>query len=138
PNVGKALASAALSCGTLLICVFLLASERVAVPFTGGTSSAIAYLGYAGIAASALQCGNGLYRVNKPYDGKGDELAQLDSEQWHVATSTILDVIPLASAGAALKESAMTYRAMRRASSRKATEWATSIPRRERKKLTEG
>ncbi|CAI1179542.1 hypothetical protein [Serratia quinivorans] len=137
PNVGKELASAALSCGTLLVSVFLLASGSVAVPFTGGTSSAIAYLGYAGMAASALQCGNGLYRVNKLYDGKGDELAQLDSEQWYVATSTILDVISLASAGAALKEAAMTYRAMRRVSSRKATEWLKSMPRSERKRLTE-
>ncbi|CAI2153976.1 Uncharacterised protein [Serratia ficaria] len=137
PSVSKELSSAALSCGTLLVSVFLLASGSVAVPFTGGTSSAIAYLGYAGMAASALQCGNGLYRVNKLYDGKGDELAQLDSEQWYVATSTILDVISLASAGAALKEAAMTYRAMRRISTRKAAEWLKSMPRSERKRLTE-
>ncbi len=115
----------------------LLASGSVAVPFTGGTSSAVAYLGYAGMAASALQCGNGLYRVNKLYDGKGDELAQLDSEQWYIATSTVLDVISLASAGAALKEATMTYRAMRRISARKATEWLKSMPRSERKRLTE-
>jgi len=137
PSVSKELASAALSCGTLLVSVFLLASGSVAVPFTGGTSSAIAYLGYAGMAAGALQCGNGLYRVNKLYDGKGDELAQLDSEQWYIATSTILDVISLASAGAALKEAAMTYRAMRRVSARKAAEWLKSLPRSERKRLTE-
>ncbi|MEW7000118.1 hypothetical protein M5585_03780 [Serratia ureilytica] len=137
PSVSKELASAALSCGTLLVSVFLLASGSVAVPFTGGTSSAVAYLGYAGMAASALQCGNGLYRVNKLYDGKGDELAQLDSEQWYIATSTVLDVISLASAGAALKEATMTYRAMRRISARKATEWLKSMPRSERKRLTE-
>lgn len=107
------------------------------MPFTGGTSSAVAYLGYAGMAASVLQCGNGLYRVNKLYDGKGDELAQLDSEQWYIATSTVLDVISLASAGAALKEATMTYRAMRRISARKATEWLKSMPRSERKRLTE-
>ncbi|WP_249920305.1 hypothetical protein [Serratia marcescens] len=44
PSVSKELASAALSCGTLLVSVFLLASGSVAVPFTGGTSSAVAYL----------------------------------------------------------------------------------------------
>lgn len=137
PSIGKELTSAALSCGTLLVSVFLLASGSVAVPFTGGTSSAVAYLGYAGLAASALQCGNGLYRVNKLYEGRGNELTALDSEQWYVATSTVLDVISLASAGAALKEAAMTYRAMRRVSSRRALDWLKSMPRSERLRLTE-
>ncbi|WP_340616685.1 hypothetical protein [Xenorhabdus entomophaga] len=110
------------------------------VPFSGGTSTPLVLLSYAGLAASGLQCLNGGYRIYQLTGaGKegGEHVAWLDSQGWYITTTTILDTISLASGAAALRESFKTYKIMRTASPRKASEWLKSMPRHERKRLTE-
>jgi hypothetical protein len=94
-------------------------------------------LGYAGAAATGLQCINGLYRLYDLVENGGEDVAWLDSQGWYNATSTALDLISLASAGGVLKEVVTTWRAMKSVSSLKASQWLKEYPRQDRKRLTE-
>jgi hypothetical protein len=108
-----------------------------AVPLTAGASGALVALGYAGAAATGLQCINGLYRLYDLVENGGEDVAWLDSQGWYNATSTALDLISLASAGGVLKEVVTTWRAMKSVSSLKASQWLKEYPRQDRKRLTE-
>ncbi|MDC9612740.1 hypothetical protein PSI19_02350 [Xenorhabdus khoisanae] len=140
PSLMLEIGSTALSCGGALVSGFGLLGSGVLVPFSGGTSTPLVLLSYAGLAASGLQCLNGGYRIYQLTGaGKegGEHVAWLDSQGWYITTTTILDTISLASGAAALRESFKTYKIMRTASPRKASEWLKSMPRHERKRLTE-
>lgn len=137
PSVGVELASTALSCGALVITVFISVMGATAVPITGGVSGALVALGYVGSAATLAQCGSGAYRLYKINRGDTEDVLWLDSQEWYIATSTALDMLSLAAAGGALKEAIATYRTMKSISSLKATEWLKGYPRQDRARLTE-
>ncbi|URQ59235.1 hypothetical protein LQ939_10270 [Pantoea alhagi] len=135
--LGPEIASTVLSCGAMLITAGVMATSAAATPLTAGASGALVAIGYAGAAASGLQCLNGLYRLYDFVENGGDTAQWLDSQNWYVATSTALDLISLASAGGALKEALATWRAMKSVSSLKAMEWLKNYPRQDRARLTE-
>lgn len=114
-----------------------MVAGSAAAPLTAGGSSVLVAIGYAGTAATGLQCINGLYRIYDLVENGGENVTWLDSQEWYIATSTSLDVISLVSAGGALKEAIATWRAMKSISSLKATEWLKSYPRQDRARLTE-
>ncbi|CEE90920.1 conserved hypothetical protein [Xenorhabdus nematophila str. Anatoliense] len=140
PSLMLEIGSTALSCGGALVSAFGLFGSGVAVPFTGGMSTPAVVLAYGGLTASSLQCVNGGYRIYQ-LAGAGKEgvehVAWLDSQDWYVTTTTLLDVVSLTSGTAALKDSYKTYKIMKAASPRRASEWLKSMPRNERKRLTE-
>ncbi|QTL40024.1 hypothetical protein HGO23_00860 [Xenorhabdus budapestensis] len=140
PSLVWEIGSTALSCGSALAFIAVEFLSAAAVPVTMGTSSVVTVLAYSGAAASSLQCGNGIYRVYQ-LTSNGEEgiehVAWLDSQDWYVATTTMLDITSLASGSAALKEAYHTYRIMKSTSSRNASEWLKNMPRYERKRLTE-
>ncbi|MCP9266592.1 hypothetical protein M5U04_00375 [Xenorhabdus sp. XENO-1] len=140
PSLVWEIGSTALSCGGAVAFLLTTAGSGAAIPFTGGASSAGVVLAYAGFTASSLQCMNGAYRIYN-LTGKGDEgvehIGWLDSQDWYVTTTTLLDITSLASGTAALKEAYQTYRVMKATSSRRAAEWLNKMPRHEKKRLTE-
>ncbi|KAA8998225.1 hypothetical protein FJU30_16980 [Affinibrenneria salicis] len=136
-SVATEIASAALSCGATILTGLVAFGGGVAVPFTGGASGALVALGYAGAVATAAQCVNGVYRVTRISSGNTEAIAWLDSQDWYVTTSTVLDVVSLAAAGGALKEALATYKTMKSASSARVMEWLRGISRQERARLTE-
>lgn len=136
-SLGTEIASTVLSCGAMLVTAGVAIAGGAATPITAGASGALVAIGYAGAAATGLQCLNGIYRLYDIGDTNGENVAWLDSQNWYVTTSTALDLISLASAGGALKEALATYRAMKSVSSLKVTEWLKSYPRADRARLTE-
>ncbi|MBD2784628.1 hypothetical protein ID858_07120 [Xenorhabdus sp. DI] len=140
PSLISEIGSTALSCGAALAFMVVEFSASVATPFTAGTSSVAVVLAYGGAVASSLQCGNGIYRVYQ-ITNNGEEgiehIAWLDSQDWYVATTTLLDITSLVSGSAALKEAYHTYKIMKSTSPRNASEWLKKMPRHERKRLTE-
>jgi hypothetical protein len=136
-SLGPEIASTVLSCGAMIITAGVMATASAAVPLTAGASGALVALGYAGAAATGLQCINGLYRLYDLVENGGEDVAWLDSQGWYNATSTALDVVSLASAGGALKEALTTWRAMKSVSSVNASKWLQAYPRQDRKRLTE-
>lgn len=137
PSLGKEITSAALSCGGLLLTIGAAVLGIGAIPFTLGTSSAMVALAVAGTSATLAQCGLSLYRIYDINENNGENTAWLDSQQWYLTTSCILDVISVASAGAALRDILITYRTMRAASSLKVSQWLRSLPRQDRARITE-
>lgn len=137
PSLGKEIASAALSCGGVLLTIGAAILGTGAIPFTAGASSVMVAVAIAGTAATATQCALGLYRVYDINTNNSENTIWLDSQKWYLATSCILDVISVASAGAALKDVLITYRTMRAASSLKASKWLKALPRQDRARITE-
>ncbi|MCL2899706.1 hypothetical protein [Brenneria tiliae] len=136
PSIAAEVSSTMLSCGAMSIAVFSMFSGAASVPLTGGTSIGIIALGYAGTIATAMQCGNGLIRLYDITFNAGQNVTWLDSEGWYITISTIMDVVSLISAGAAIKQTVSMYRKMRAVSSTEAREWLKSIPRQDRARLT--
>jgi len=136
-SMGTEIASTVLSCGAMIITAGVAVIGASATPITAGSSGVLVAIGYAGAAATGVQCVNGIYRVYDLVENGGENVAWLDSQDWYVATSTSLDLISLASVGGALKEALATWRAMKSVSSLKATEWLRNYPRQDRARLTE-
>lgn len=136
-SMGTEIASTVLSCGAMIITGGIMVAGSAATPLTAGGSSVLVAIGYAGTAATGLQCINGLYRIYDLVENSGENVAWLDSQEWYIATSTSLDAISLVSAGGALKEAVAAWRAMKSVSSLKATEWLKNYPRQDRARLTE-
>lgn len=137
PSLATEITSTVFACGGLIITVFLSATAMAAMPFTAGTSGVITAIGVAGSAATAAQCFIGAGRVIAMTNGYEEHVAWLDSQEWYVATSTALDILSLAGAGAGLKGTLDTYKAMKAISPRNVNEWFQNLSRSERKRLTE-
>lgn len=138
PSLGTEIASTFLSCGALVLTAVATVVAAGAAPVTGGASAPLAVLAAAGTAATFLQCGNGLWRLYDIEVNDAKNVVWLDSQGWYTSTSTALDMVSLASAGGALKEVVMTYRALKSASSMKVIQWLKNYSRAERARLTEG
>lgn len=136
-SMGAEITSTVLSCGAMIITAGISVIGAGAVPLTGGASGVMVAIGFAGTIATGLQCFNGLYRIYDLVENGGDNVVWLDSQEWYTATSTLLDVISLASAGGALKEALQTWRAMKSISSLKASQWLKNYPRQDRARLSE-
>ncbi|MBH1929277.1 hypothetical protein [Serratia rubidaea] len=69
--------------------------------------------------------------------GNEEKVAWLDTQEWYTATSTALDIVSLAGAGAGLKSTLETYRLMKSTSSAGGLNWLKTLSRPERKRITE-
>ncbi|AVF36952.1 hypothetical protein BV494_19405 [Rahnella sikkimica] len=136
PSLSKEIASAALSCGGVLLTIGAAILGTGAIPFTAGASSVMVALAVAGTVATATQCVLGVVRIIDITENGAEVSTWLDSQKWYSATSNILDFISVASAGAALKGVLITYRTMKAASSLRASQWLRTLPREERVRIT--
>ncbi len=132
------LVSAGLSCGAAVLSWFVVVGSSVAIPVSGGTSTAITLLSYGAATASSLQCMNSGYRLYNETDfGDASRNEWLDSQDWYQSTLTVLDVVSvaggIASAGATIK----TVINLQRSTGKGALEVLKGLTRQERKKLTE-
>ncbi len=137
PSLVTEITSTAFACGGFIVTIFLSATATAAIPFTAGASGIIAAVGVAGSAATVAQCFIGTGRLIAMTNGYDKQLAWLDSQDWYVATSTALDLLSLAGAGAGLKGTIDSYKAMKAVSSRNVFEWFQTLSRAERKRITE-
>lgn len=137
-SIGTEIKSTLLSCGALVLTAVACVVASGAVPLTAGTSTPLAIMAAAGTAATAVQCGNGLWRLYDIEFNDAKGVTWVDTQEWYLATSTALDLISLASLAGPLKEVVMTYRAMKSASSMKVFNWLKRYSRMERVRLTEG
>lgn len=137
PSLAGEMTSTIFSCGALIITGFLAIGSAVAVPLTAGASGIVAGMIIAGGLATGMQCAIGSARLYAIYEGQEDYVAWIDSQSWYVATTTALDVISLAGAGAGLKSAIETYKVMKASSSAKAINWLKTLSRAERKRITE-
>ncbi|WP_455926352.1 NAD synthetase [Pseudomonas putida] len=128
--------NAGLSCTGAVLSWVVMFSGTIAVPFTAGASSVIAFIGYSAATASGLQCLAGAGRVAvSAYNPQ--VLDELDSNEWYQAVSLVLDGVSLAGVGASALTTARLI-AMTKASTGKSLRVALQgLNRQERKRLTE-
>ncbi|PMG43575.1 hypothetical protein BCU91_04660 [Shewanella sp. 10N.286.52.B9] len=124
-----------LSCGAAVLSWVVIIGSTAAIPITGGTSSAVTYLGYAAATASGLQCLNGVARsameINSP-----DNLNWLDGQQWYNSANTALDIISLGGAAAAGATTIKMVKTLKLTTPKSLTEILKGLSRPERKRLT--
>lgn len=125
-----------ISCSAAVLSWIVIIGSSVAIPISGGTSSAVTYLAFGAATASTIQCGNGLLRtgleVHEP------ELKDwLDSQDWYTNASLAVDAISLADAGASGVVLAKTLKIAKTASSKSTPEILKGLSRAERKRLTQ-
>lgn len=121
-----------LSCGAAVLSWIVVLGSGAAIPITGGTSSAVTYLGYAAASASTLQCANGVVRSSS----SSETLDYLDSKDWYNTASTALDIISLGGAAAAGATTIKMVQTLRATTSKSVIEILKGLSRAERKRLT--
>lgn len=125
-----------LSCSAAVLSWLVILGSGIAIPFTGGTSAALTYLGYAAATASAVQCANGTLRSYAEI--KNPQLNDwLDSKEWYTNTAMAVDAVSLAGVGASTVMLARIGQTLKSASSRSTIEVLKGMTRAERKRLTQ-
>lgn len=137
PSLANEITSTAISCGAAVVTGVLALGAGAAVPLTAGASGVVAAVITAGTVATVAQCVIGLGRISLIATNNNEVVTWLDSESWYVTTSTALDVLSLAGAGAGLKSTLETYKLMKGATSSNVTNWLKGLSRAERKRITE-
>ncbi|QJT80715.1 hypothetical protein [Kosakonia sp. MUSA4] len=137
PSLTNEITSTAISCGAAVVTGVLALGAGAAVPLTAGASGVVAAIITAGTVATVAQCAIGLGRISLIATNNDEVVTWLDSESWYVTTSTALDILSLAGAGAGLKSTLETYKLMKGATSSSVTNWLKNLSRAERKRITE-
>ncbi|UCX06421.1 hypothetical protein [Shewanella glacialimarina] len=128
------IAGSVLSCGAAIIGWTVVLGSGAAIPLTGGTSSAITYLAIGASTASTMQCFNSGVRIySERYDPSINDL--LDSQEWYRNTSTALDLISLAGAGAASLATLKTVKLMQLGTGKNTLEILKGLSRSDKKRL---
>lgn len=129
--------STALSCGAAILSWLVVFGSGAASVPTLGASTPLTVLSYAAASASTVQCFIGDYRSSRLISGREERLEWLDSQEWFQKTSTALDLVSLAGAGASYMATIKTYKALKAAGNQSLTKALSEMPRAERKRLTE-
>lgn len=136
PSLATEITSTALSCGAAVITLALALTGTAILPITAGASVLVAGVIAASGVATVGQCFIGAGRLWTISRGREERLAWLDSQDWYLTTTTILDIISLAGAGAGLAKSIEVWKTMKKISSAEALSWLRGLSRFERKRLT--
>ncbi|HCU0421531.1 TPA: hypothetical protein OUJ09_000991 [Klebsiella aerogenes] len=137
PSLANEITSTAISCGAAVVTGVLAVGAGAAVPITAGASGVVAAIITAGTVATVAQCFIGLGRITLIATDHDDVVTWLDSESWYVATSTALDIVSLAGAGAGLRSTIETYKMMKASTSTNVITWLKGLNRAERRRITE-
>jgi len=130
------IAGMSLSCGAAVLSWIVVVGSLGAVPISGGTSTAVTYLGLAAASASTAQCLNGGYRTYLEYKTP-DRKDWLDSLEWYANASHAVDVISLAGVAASSLAVLKTVQALKKTTSKSTLDILKGFTRHERKRLTE-
>lgn len=127
-----------LSCSAAVLGVIAIIGSSALVPFSGGTSSALVVLAYAATGASAVQCGTGVYRTTKIYQGDTQTVDWLDSQEWYLYASMSLDTVSvLGGVGATSNAIKAALTLKKAAPSKSFYQILKGMQRHERKRLAE-
>ena len=126
----------AVSCGGAVISFVVAKAGIAAAPFSAGTSLALSYVSYAGLAASGAQCFNGVWRTrNELTDPAKNDY--YDTLAWYQAMTVALDGISLVGAGASTVATVKTVMAIKSSTGRNMTDILRPMSRQERAQLTD-
>ncbi|MCI0507324.1 MAG: hypothetical protein L0Z73_14605 [Gammaproteobacteria bacterium] len=132
------LAGTVLSCSAAVFGSIAIFGGSVLMPFSGGTTAVLVFLGRAATVASGSQCISGIYRTIKIKQGDTSTVDWLDSQEWYLYMTLSLDAISVAGGAAAMTTSIKTALALKKAAPTKSIfEILKSMGRQERKRLSE-
>ncbi len=99
------LVNAGFSCGAMFISGWVALFGVAAAPISGGTSLLITATATAAAGATAIQCGNSVFRLYN--ESSSEENIEtniwLDSQEWYIWTNYFLDTVSVIGAAGALK-----------------------------------
>jgi hypothetical protein len=124
-----------LACGGAVIGIIVAKAGIASAPLSAGSSLAVTYIAYTAAAASALQCGNGVWRTYKELSDPAEN-DYYDSLGWYQAMTVALDGISLVGAGSTTFVTIKTVMAIKNTSGRNLTDILRHMSRQERAKLT--
>ncbi|WP_112193552.1 NAD synthetase [Pseudomonas sp. LG1E9] len=128
-------AGLALACGGAVIGIVVAKVGIASAPLSAGSSLAVTYIAYTAAAASAMQCGNGLWRTYKELTNPAEN-DYYDSLAWYQAMTVALDGISLVGAGSTTFVTVKTVMTIKNTSGRNLTDILRHMSRQERAKLT--
>ncbi|WLI07799.1 NAD synthetase [Pseudomonas sp. FP597] len=124
-----------LACGGAVIGIIVAKAGIASAPLSAGSSLAVTYIAYTAAAASALQCGNGVWRTYKELTEPAEN-DYYDSLGWYQAMTVALDSISLVGTGSTTFVTVKTVMAIKNTSGRNLTDILRHMSRQERAKLT--
>ncbi|UVL24093.1 NAD synthetase [Pseudomonas donghuensis] len=134
-RVVKEAVNTTLSCTGAVLGWIVLFSGSIAVPFTGGTSLALSYVGGAAALASSGQCIVGIARtyneINNPSDND-----EMDQNVWFQAVMPVLDAVSLLGVGASGLNTVKYLQVRKAATGSSWYELTKTLSRQQRKSLT--
>jgi hypothetical protein len=124
-----------LACDGAVIGIIVAKAGIASAPLSAGSSLAVTYIAYTAAAASAMQCGNGLWRTYKELTEPAEN-DYYDSLGWYQAMTVALDGISLVGAGSTTFVTVKTVMTIKNTSGRNLTDILRHMSRQERAKLT--
>ena len=134
-QIWREAAGMAVACGGAVIGIIVAKAGIASAPLSAGSSLAVTYIAYTAAAASALQCGNGLWRTYKELTNPSDN-DYYDSHSWYQAMTVALDGISLVGAGSTTFVTVKTVMTIKNTTGRNLTDILRHMSRQERAKLT--
>ena len=124
-----------LACGGAVIGIIVAKAGIASAPLSLGSSLAVTYIAYTAAAASALQCGNGIWRTYKELTNPAEN-DYYDSLSWYQAMTVALDGISLVGAGSTTFVTVKAVMTIKNTTGRNLTDILRRMSRQERAKLT--
>ncbi|WP_330209161.1 NAD synthetase [Pseudomonas sp. AM4(2022)] len=134
-QIWREAAGMALACAGAVIGVIVAKAGIGSAPLSAGSSLAITYVAYTAAAASALQCGNGIWRTFKELTNPAEN-DYYDSLSWYRAMTVALDGISLVGAGSTTFVTVKTVMTIKHTTGRDLNDILRRMSRQERAKLT--
>ncbi|WPN99279.1 NAD synthetase [Pseudomonas sp. MUP55] len=134
-QIWREAAGMALACSGAVIGIIVAKAGIASVPISAGFSLAVTYIAYTAAAASALQCGNGVWRTYKELTSPAEN-DYYDSLGWYQAMTLALDGISLVGAGSTTFGTVKTVMTIKNTTGRNLTDILRHMSRQERAKLT--
>ncbi|MFL1502551.1 NAD synthetase [Pseudomonas sp. O64] len=124
------------ACTGVLLSWLVVASGTALMPFTGGASSVISFIGKAAVVASTAQCISGVIRT-------GSEAAfpefndYLDNETWYQAATVVLDGVALLGVATSAMVTVKVVTTTTKVTGKTTRQVLKGLTRQERKKLND-
>ncbi len=128
--------SAGATCAGALLSWHVIHSGIALMPFTGGVSVVISFIGTAAVVAGLFQCGAGAYRTaNEVWDPQMND--NLDSNAWYEGMMAALDAVSLLAVATSAATTVKVINLSKRATGKPLREVLRGLSRQERRKLTD-
>lgn len=125
----------AMACTGALLSWHVIYSGIALMPFTGGSSVVISFIGTAAVIAGLFQCAVGAYRTaNEAWDPQKND--NLDSNAWYEGAMVALDAVSLLGVTTSAVTTMKVINLSKRATGKSLREVLRGLSRQERAKLT--